>query len=81
MSPTLLDGNYVVAWRSSRYKVGQLAIFDHPRLGRCVKRILRIDPDRGVELAGDNPNSTSHEELGWQPIEALNGRVLFTVKP
>lgn len=84
MLPTLRDGDFVVvvaAWIDRRCRVGDVVVVDHPTFGRIVKRVAARDGAGRLGLAGDGPDSTSREALGWVSARALLGRVRWHVTP
>ncbi len=82
MLPAFADGDYVVCIRSLRFfplKRGDVAVVQHPRLGRIIKRIAKLSAKSDMWLCGDNPGSTSSEVMGWQPPPTLVGRVIWHI--
>ncbi|MEM7405004.1 MAG: S24/S26 family peptidase [Pseudomonadota bacterium] len=76
MSPTLLDGDYVIGRRPSRrrpVRTGDVVIVDHRQFGRMVKRVCSIDADGAARVSGDNASSTSSVDIGLlTPSQVIN---------
>jgi hypothetical protein len=85
MSPTLDDGDFVVALGPPlvrRHRPGDVVVVAHARLGLIVKRIAALGPESDwVELAGDAAASCSREALGRVPRRAIVGRAVLRVAP
>jgi len=88
MSPTLEDGDFVVALGgllAGRYRTGDIVLVAHAALGLIIKRIARLDEtdaaDASVELEGDGPLSCSRQSLGRVPRRAILGRAVLRVAP
>lgn len=83
MSPSLLDGDYVVTWRASskRLRPGRIVVVDHLRFGRIVKRIERVTTDGYIRLVGDNPVfSTSTDAIGDVTAKSVRGVVIHRIR-
>ncbi|GAB3485028.1 S24/S26 family peptidase [Marinomonas epiphytica] len=77
MSPTLMDGDYVLTARwYRRLKVGQIVVIDHALYGVMVKKILHVAPDGQLWLGGENPQSLLSERIGWVSPRRVLGKVL-----
>lgn len=72
MLPHYSPGDFVVAWRWPGHKtrIGDVVLFNHAAYGLIVKRIEVIENDRAL-LAGDSPDSTSRESIGWVQAQAV----------
>ena len=88
MSPTLEDGDFVVAIGgvfAGRYRAGDVVLVAHAALGLIIKRIVHLDEtdstDAAVELEGDGPLSCSRPSLGRVPRCAILGRAVLRVAP
>src|SRR5262245_1754495 len=83
MSPTLEDGDFVVALGgplAGGHRRGDIVVVDHVRLGLLVKRIAALHPATDqVELAGDGAASCSRESLGRVPRRAILGRAVLRI--
>ena len=81
MSPAFCHDDYVVscAWGKTRYRIGDVVIASHPKLGTLIKRIVRVDDRNRVLLTGDNPVSSDSLTLGWQPSSRLIGKVRWHI--
>ena len=61
MSPTLSDGDGVIAVRSRRARVGQIRVVrrpDQPSMW-VVKRVSAVHADGSMELRSDDPDSAN----------------------
>ena len=93
MEPSLVDGSFVLYFRSSwlaRYLQERLIeagkargwsfLVNHPRLGKIVKRCVRYDPKKQeAYLAGTHPGSTTLQQLGAVPQSCFEGVVLLVL--
>ena len=79
MVPTLYQGDYVLCltWPLFRFTESQVVVVNHPRYQTIIKRIKRVRGNRGYWLVGDNPQSTSSQELGLVTHENIAGWVLL----
>lgn len=83
MLPSLADGDFVLAFRCARQAldVGDRVVIDHPEFGRIIKRVTRILPGGGLDIAGDNLAMSTHgERLGRIPRERILGKVLIAIR-
>ena len=79
MSPTINDGEVVLYERAFDIAVGDIVFSAHPFMQsvKIVKRIMHIDSDGMVTLAGDNPGeSTDSRTLGRIPIKSMQGKII-----
>ncbi|WP_419186972.1 S24/S26 family peptidase, partial [Candidatus Halocynthiibacter alkanivorans] len=55
MSPTLSNGDYIVAFRPfrMRFSVGDIVIVSHPQFSEIIKRIKDVDQQGNFWLVGD----------------------------
>ena len=81
MVPALFSGDFVVNFdhKISRCKVGDIVVVRHRELGDIVKRVTEIDSNNCLRLAGDNPLSTTSDELGWQQPDTVLGKVVWHI--
>ena len=83
MAPTLSDGEWWIAWRTTKCRPGDVVVFDHPtRPGMlAVKRVVRIDGDSWW-VEGDNPErSTDSRHFGPLPQRRVLGRLMWRYSP
>jgi nickel-type superoxide dismutase maturation protease len=85
MRPTLLPGDWLIAWRSRRVRPGHVVLAWHPsRDGLLlVKRVARLT-EHGWWLASDNPlaaGAADSSRFGPVPAELIVGRVLARYYP
>ena len=82
MYPTVNDGDYVIAYngRFISINVGDIVIVNHPVYGTIIKRITEIFDDGAIQLAGDNPASTSSTQLGVLSNKAVIGKMLWHIR-
>ena len=81
MAPTLLHGDWVVAWRTRRARVGDVVVArrpDRPDL-LVVKRVNNID-ETGIWLKGDNPLA-SDDSAVFGPVTHIEARVVARYWP
>lgn len=81
MTPTLHQGDYVLCltWPPFRFRKSQVVVVKHPRYQTIIKRIKRVRDNRDYLLNGDNPRSTSSQELGFVTQENIVGLVLLKI--
>ena len=82
MAPTFFQGDYVLCltWPLFRLTESQVVVVNHPKYKTIIKRIKcskKISNKRGYFLVGDNPQSTSSQELGFVNQEKIAGLVLL----
>ncbi|PID33315.1 S26 family signal peptidase [Candidatus Saccharibacteria bacterium] len=76
MSPTLVDGQIILAYRPLNLKVGDVVIFKHRNLEK-IKRISKISANK-IFLTGDNPTaSTDSRSFGWMNQDRVKFKVLL----
>lgn len=79
MEPGLRPGDWLLVWRSSRVKRGQIVLARHPGQPEMllVKRAVRRDAD-GWWLQSDNRNApvVDSRQFGAVPQQLIEGRVL-----
>nr|WP_276606062.1 S24/S26 family peptidase [Neptunomonas sp. XY-337] len=82
MSPSLCDGDFIVSFkgRLRRYKVDDIVVVQHSLYGVIVKRIKEVYPTDSFALIGDNPTSTSTEQMGTIEKNAIIGRVVLHIR-
>jgi hypothetical protein len=56
-----------------------VVVVNHPRYQKIIKRIKRVSDNQGYSLVGDNPQSTSSQELGFVTQENIAGLVLLKI--
>ncbi len=84
MAPGLRPGDRLVAVRGLPLRVGDVIATGDPRhpARTLVKRVVALDPVRGVELAGDNAGaSTDSRSFGPVPHHAVSVRVVWRYWP
>jgi nickel-type superoxide dismutase maturation protease len=85
MVPALRHGDQLlVDIRSVRRppRAGDVVVVQLPDRPLSVKRVVRVESDRGLWLQGDNAfGSTDSRDLGVVPAEAVAGRVLLRLWP
>lgn len=81
MSPTFHQGDYVLCltWPIFWLRKSQVVVVNHPRYQTIIKRIKYISCTRGYWLAGDDPQSTSSNKLGFVAHEDIAGLVLLKI--
>lgn len=80
MDPVLPEGSHILFRRSTRIEAGNVVLVDHAHLGVIVKTIVKID-ERGVELSGFSPLSTSRAKMGVIPHQAMRGKMVMAYLP
>ncbi len=83
MLPTLVPGDEIFAdpraYRSCPPQSGDIVTLYHPRQPelKIIKRVDRVEPDRGCFVLGDNPAaSNDSRDFGWVPYDRLLGKVV-----
>lgn len=80
MDPVLPNGSHILFRRSARIEAGNVVLVDHPQLGVIVKAIASMS-ERGVELSGFSPLSTSRAKMGVVPLPAMRGKMVMAYLP
>lgn len=81
MAPTLHHGDWVIARRTPRVRVGDIVVArrpDRPDL-LVVKRLARIT-DEGFWLAGDNSFASDDSEV-FGSVPQVEAKVMFRYRP
>jgi nickel-type superoxide dismutase maturation protease len=81
MAPGLGDGDWVLARRVARVRVGDVVVLEHPQRPGflVVKRVGAVRPD-GYWVLGDAAGaSTDSRHFG--PVPEVLGRVVWRVRP
>ena len=78
MTPTLVPGDFAITIKRhrKRYRTGDMVVVQHPSFNAIVKRIKKIEGSF-VLLAGDNTASTRPDDIGWQPVTRILGKVVW----
>ena len=84
MYPRYQDGDFLILRRlsdvSSRYKVGQIVVFQHETYGTLVKRIEQVDAvRRRLFVLSEHEDGLDSRQLGWIDVCRVTGRVLFHI--
>ena len=84
MTPTLFQGDYVLCltWPLFRFRTSQVVVVNHPKYQTIIKRIKciqQVSDNRVYWLVGDNPQSTSSQELGFVTQQKIAGLVLLKI--
>lgn len=83
MNPILHSGDRVLVDPRSTPEPGDVVVARHPYKSsvRIVKRLISVEPDGRVYLAGDNPNeSTDSRTFGSISRSDLLGKVIARLK-
>ena len=78
MSPTLMDGDYVLIRKPRRQRkltLGLIYVINHSELGRIIKRLGDMKHDRCFFI-GDNPSSTV---IGAVESSRVIGQVIWVI--
>jgi len=80
MSPTIPSGTYVLSkgFLLSKLIQGDIVIVRHDKYQTIVKRIKDVRNDQ-FYLVGDNPMSTTSQDIGWVSRQNLIGKVIWIV--
>ena len=80
MTPALDADDYVVAapWLNQP-RAGQLAVLQHPRYGKIVKRAVKKDC-RGYWFESDHGAGVTETQMGAVAGDQILGRVILTIK-
>jgi signal peptidase I len=86
LDPLYQDGDYVlvsklpILWRGIR--PGDTVVFQHPRLGRLIKLVDRLETGGGtVFVVGLDAWSSDSRTFGAIPREAVQGKVIWHFSP
>ena len=81
MSPTLMDGDYVLIRKPRRQRkltLGLIYVINHSELGRIIKRLGDMKHDRCFFI-GDNPSSTPSTVIGAVESSRVIGQVIWVI--
>ena len=81
MSPTLMDGDYVLIRKPRRQRkltLGLIYVINHSELGRIIKRLGDMKHDRCFFI-GDNPSSTPSTVIGAVESSRVIGQVILAI--
>ena len=81
MSPTLVDGDYVLIRKPRRQRkltLGLIYVINHSELGRIIKRLGDMKHDRCFFI-GDNPSSTPSTVIGAVESSRVIGQVILAI--
>ena len=82
MSPTLLNGDYIVAFSplQKRFSVGDIVIVNHPQFSEIIKRIHYIDEQGKFWLIGDGLDTLSTDKMGAIDITQILAKLCWHIK-
>lgn len=78
MSPTINDLDVVLYERTKNVDIGDIVLLEHPYMQsvKIVKRVIEVNPNGRLTLAGDNPTeSTDSRAFGTVSLESILGKV------
>ena len=81
MSPTLVDGDYVLIRKPRRQRkltLGLIYVINHSELGRIIKRLGDMKHDHCFFI-GDNPSSTPSTVIGAVESSRVIGQVILAI--
>jgi len=81
MSPSFLEGDYVVSISSKlvKLKEGDVIVFDHKNYGFLIKEIIEKNND-GYFVQGTYPASTNTKLIGLVTSKMIRGKVILKIK-
>lgn len=81
MYPVFQPNDYVVISPRlfSAYKIGDIVVAQHSTFGLIIKRIIDINQQQQISLAGENPASSSSQAIGLISKKQLVGRVIWRI--
>lgn len=79
MMPEYQDGEFVLIWRTSRPKVGDVVVFDNELYGILIKQVEKIT-EQGVYVIGTGENSLDSRRLGPVNPEKIQGKVIWHIR-
>lgn len=79
--PEYQEGDYVmiITLPFFRFKKGDTVIFDHPKYGRMIKSINRIESDK-IQVTGLHPDSIDSRQFGPIDREDIIGKVIWHIR-
>lgn len=82
MSPTLSNGDYIVAIKPlfNKYSEGDIVIVSHPIYGEIIKRILSLE-EQILWLVGDGNDTLSSEKMGAIDRKWLLAKMVWHIHP
>lgn len=81
MSPNFRHGDFVIglSWPWTNYRKGDVVVIKHPIYNNIIKRILQVDNLGNIQIAGDNPESTSSIALGVHHSKNIVSKVIYRI--
>ena len=79
--PEYQEGDYVmiITFPFFPFKRGDTVIFNHPKFGRMIKVISRIDSDK-IHVIGIHPGSIDSRQFGPICREDITGKVIWHIR-
>lgn len=86
LDPVYRDGDYVLVSRipllMHGIQPGDTVVFQHPRLGRLIKLVERLEEkDHSVYVVGLDPHSSDSRTFGAIPRSQIQGKVIWHFTP
>lgn len=79
MSPAFKSRDYVlILTHFFRLQVSENVVVRHKELGIILKKVINVC-EKGIRLKGNNPLSTSSDDIGWVEHNQIIGKVLFRI--
>ncbi len=86
LDPVYQDGDFVLVSKIPillrGIRPGDTVVFHHPRLGRLIKLVERLEPDgRSVYVIGLDEFSSDSRTFGAIPRDLIQGKVIWHFTP
>lgn len=79
MTPEYQNGDFVLIWRLTKPKVGDVVVFRNPFYGILIKQIQKIGVE-GIYVIGTGENSLDSRRLGPVDPVTILGKVIWHIR-
>lgn len=86
LNPIYKNGDFVMVSKIpiiiSGIRANEIVVFDHPRYGRMIKRVLQVqDKEKRLFVVGENDESLDSRHFGTIPLDWVVAKVFLHISP